>query len=261
MPKFAANLSMMFSEVPFLERFAAARAAGFKAVEFQFPYAFPASNIAARVKDNGLHVVLFNLPPGDFEKGERGIACLPGRESEFRAGVDAMLDYAAALNCKTINCPAGIRPADLEHSAALNQCTKNLNLAAERLASENIQLVIEPLNQNDVPGFLFSRSADAIALMDSVGHPNLKLQYDLYHMQRSEGELTTTLARLQPRIGHIQIADVPDRHEPGTGEINFTHMLRHIDAIGYSGWIGCEYRPRTTTVHGLRWITDHGFSL
>jgi len=261
MPRFAANVSMLFTEVPFLDRFAAARAAGFKAVEFQFPYAFPPAEIATRVKDNGLNVVLFNLPPGEFEKGERGVACLQGRESEFTAGVDTMLDYASVLNCKMINCPVGIVTADLVHSAAHNQCAKNLNLAAERLARENIQLVIEPLNSIDVPGFLVSRSADAMALIDRVGHPNLKLQYDLYHMQRTEGELTTTLTSLLPRIGHIQIADAPDRHEPGTGEINFTHILNHIDALGHTGWIGCEYNPRTTTVHGLRWITDHGFSL
>jgi hydroxypyruvate isomerase len=261
MPKFAANLSLMFTEVPFLERFAAARAVGFEAVEFQFPYAFPAIDVAERARDNNLHVVLFNLPPGNFEKGERGIACLPGREDEFRMGIESMLDYAQALKCQTINCLVGIKPADLGTGAAAAAAKKNLDYAAEYLARENIQLVIEPLNQVDVPGFLISRSADAITLIDEVAHPNLKLQYDLYHMQRTEGELTATLSRLAPRIGHIQIADAPLRHEPGTGEISFAHMLRHIDAIGYAGWLGCEYKPRTTTVEGLRWIADLGFSL
>jgi hydroxypyruvate isomerase len=261
MPKFAANLSMMFPEVPFLERFAAARAAGFKAVEFQFPYDFPVADVAQRVKDNGLEVILFNLPPGDFAKGERGIASLPGREAEFREGLDRMLAYAKATGCRKVNCLAGIKPQGLDREEALDTLAGNLAHAAPILAAEGIALLVEPINSIDMPGFLVNRSSEGIALLDRAASSNLALQYDVYHMQRMEGDLCATMQRLLPSIGHIQIADAPQRQEPGTGEINFRTVLNHIDAIGYDGWIGCEYRPRTTTAEGLRWITEHGFSL
>ncbi len=261
MPKFAANLSMLFTELPFLERFAAAKAAGFLAVEFQFPYGFAIADVAARVRDNGLQVVLFNLPPGDFDKGDRGIACLPGREAEFAKGLDTGLAYAAALDCKKMNCLAGIRPQTLAKPKALDTLLENIELAASRLKAEGVALLIEPINPSDIPGFLLNSSADGIAVMDALASSPIMLQYDVYHMQRVEGELSNTLQRLLPRIGHIQIADAPARHEPGTGEINFHHVLRHIDALGYDGWIGCEYRPKTTTMEGLGWIADHGFSL
>ncbi|MCA0431847.1 MAG: hydroxypyruvate isomerase [Proteobacteria bacterium] len=261
MPKFAANISLMFPEVPFLERFAAARSAGFKAVEFQFPYAFAVKDIADRVKDNGLEVILFNLPPGDFDKGERGIACLPGREDEFRSGIGRMLEYAKAVNCRKINCLSGIKPQGLDREAALGTLASNLAIAADALGKEGVQLLVEPINVVDIPGFLLNRSSDGIAMLDRVGSSNIWLQYDVYHMQRMEGEISATVQRLLPRIGHIQIADAPQRFEPGTGEVNYRHVLNHIDAIGYTGWIGCEYKPRTTTVEGLRWIADHGFSL
>lgn len=261
MIKFAANLSTMFGEVPFLERFAAARKAGFKAVEFQFPYAFGANDVAARSRDSGLEVVLFNLPPGDFDKGERGIACHPDRIAEFQEGVDRALEYAAALSCRTINCLAGIKPAELDRSEAFDTLCENLSYAAKRLQEKGVALVIEPINGIDIPGFFLNRSSEAMAAIDQVASPNLKLQYDLYHMQRTEGELSATLTRLMPRIGHIQIADPPARHEPGTGEINFPNMLKHIDALGYAGWIGCEYKPRGGTEDGLSWLTDMGFKL
>lgn len=261
MPKFAANLSMMFVEVPFLERFAAAKAAGFAAVEFQFPYGFAIADVAARVRDNGLQVILFNLPPGDFDKGDRGIACLPGREAEFAKGIDTGLAYAAALGCKKMNCLAGIRPSTLAKPKALDTLLENVELAASRLTAEGVSLLIEPINPHDIPGFLLNSSADGIAVMDALASSRIALQYDVYHMQRVEGELSATLQRLMPRIGHIQIADAPSRHEPGTGEVNFHHVLRHIDALGYDGWIGCEYRPKTTTMEGLGWIAEHGFSL
>ncbi len=261
MPKFAANLSMLFVEVPFLDRFAAARAAGFAAVEFQFPYGHAIADVAARVRDNGLQVVLFNLPPGDFDKGDRGIACLPGREAEFAKGIDAGLAYAAALGCKKMNCLVGIKPNTLAKPKALDTLLENAELAASRLRAEGVSLLIEPINPYDIPGFLLNSSADGIAVMDALASSRIALQYDVYHMQRVEGELSATLQRLMPRIGHIQIADAPSRHEPGTGEINFNHVLGHIDALGYDGWIGCEYRPKTTTAAGLGWIAAHGFTL
>ncbi len=261
MPRFAANLSMLFTELPFLDRFAAARAVGFAAVEFQFPYAHAVAELSSRVKDNGLEVVLFNLPPGEFEIGERGIACLPGREAEFASGVEVALRYANELNCPKINCLAGFKPAGLDRGEALAVLLSNLSYAAGKLSDHAIQLIVEPLNTFDMPGFLLNRSADALAVMDALGPANVKLQYDLYHMQRMEGELMATLSRLLPRIGHIQLADVPGRHEPGTGEINYRNVFSHIDTIGYDGWVGCEYKPLTTTQDGLGWLAAHGITL
>jgi hydroxypyruvate isomerase len=261
MPRFAANLSMLFAEVPFTERFAAARRAGFKAVEFQFPYEHDVADLAACARDAGLDVVLFNLQPGNFAAGERGIACHPGREQEFTAGVDRALAYASALGCKTLNCLAGLKPEGLDRDEASDTLITNLRHAATRLAEHGIGLVIEAINGNDMPGFLLTHSSEAMAVINQVGVANLKLQYDVYHMQRSEGDLMHTMSRLKPHIGHIQIADAPERHEPGTGEINFAALFAHIDAIGYEGWVGCEYKPRGSTIDGLSWLTDFGMTL
>jgi hydroxypyruvate isomerase len=260
MPKFAANLSTMFAELPFLERFAAARAAGFKAVEFQFPYDYAATDIAARLNDNGLALVLFNLPPGNFSAGERGIACHPDRTAEFARGIDLALAYAEALNCPMLNCLAGIKPHGLDDDEAFDALCDNLIVANAALASAGCRLVIEAINAVNMPGFFLNTSAKAMRAIAATS-PNIRLQYDVYHMQRAEGELLPTLTRLMPSIGHIQIADAPLRHEPGTGEINFNTILSHIDAAGYEGWIGCEYTPRTTTTAGLHWLADHGVSL
>lgn len=243
----------MFTELPFLDRFAAAQAAGFKAVEFQFPYQFRPEDIAARVNGLGLKVVLFNLPPGDFAAGERGIACHPGRRREFAGGITRAMHYASLLDCRTINCLAGVRPAAVPREQSLAELQHNLSVAAAALAESNIQLVIEPINTHDMPGFLLNHSADAVAVMDNLKPHDVKLQYDVYHMQRMEGELLNTLTRLLPRIGHVQIADTPGRHEPGTGEINFRSVFRHLDTIGYDGWVGCEYTPVASTVAGLGW--------
>jgi hydroxypyruvate isomerase len=254
MPKFAANLSTLFTELPLLERFAAAEKAGFKGVEVQFPYAIAKEEIAQQLRANGQTLVLFNLPPGNFEAGERGIACLPGREQEFRDGVGVAIDYARATGCKTLNCLAGFVPQGVGPDAARRTLVDNLRFAAAKLKEEGILLVAEAINTYDMPGFFLNRSAQALALFDEVGSNNLKLQYDIYHMQRMEGELASTIERLLLSIGHIQLADNPGRHEPGTGEINFSWLLRHIDRIGYASWIGCEYFPRAGTAAGLGWL-------
>jgi hydroxypyruvate isomerase len=254
MPKLAANLSMLFPQLDFLDRFAAARAAGFRYVEYQFPYAWPAAEIARRVQDAGVEVVLHNLPPGDTAKGERGIACLPGREREFRDSVERAIEYAARVSCPRLNCLAGLAPPDARHFDAL---VANLRFAARRLGEVGIQLMIEPINTRSVPGFFLTRSGQAIDVLNAAGEANAFLQYDAFHMQIMEGDLARTVERLLGRIGHIQIADVPDRHEPGTGEINFAFFLAHLDAIGYSGWVGCEYNPRGDTLEGLKWAKPY----
>src|SRR5438067_2571120 len=250
MPKLAANLSMLFPELDFLERFAAARAAGFRYVEYQCPYEYKAEQLAERARDAGVQVVLHNLPAGDMAKGERGIACLPGREREFRDGVERAIDYAKAVRCPRLNCIAGLASVERPHFDAL---VANVRHAARRLGEVGIELVIEPLNTRSVPGFFLTRSTQAIDVLNAAGQANARLQYDVFHMQIMEGDLACTLERLLGRIGHIQIADVPDRHEPGTGEINFGFLLRHLDRLGYSGWVGCEYNPRGDTVAGLTW--------
>ncbi len=244
MPKLAANLSMLFPQLDFLDRFAAARAAGFRYVEYQFPYAWPAKELARRAQDAGVEVVLHNLPPGDMARGERGIACLPGREREFRDALERAIEYAAAVSCPRLNCLAGLAPADAPH---LDTLVANLRLAARRLGEVGIQLMIEPINTRSVPGFFLTRSGQAIDVLNAVGEANAFLQYDA----------ARTVERLLGRIGHIQIADVPDRHEPGTGEINFPFLLAHLDAIGYSGWVGCEYNPRGDTRQGLTWAQPY----
>jgi hydroxypyruvate isomerase len=256
MPKFAANLSTLFIEVPLPERFAAAAEAGFKGVEIQFPYAMAKEDIAQGLHTNSQTLVLFNLPPGDFAAGERGIACIPGRVQEFQDGVGHAIDYARATGCKTLNCLAGFMPQGVSSDTARRTLVDNLRFAASKLKEVGILLVAEAINTYDMPGFFLNRSAQAMALFDEVGSDNLKLQYDIYHMQRMEGELATTIARLLPRIGHIQLADNPGRHEPGTGEINFPWLLGFIGRTGYAGWIGCEYMPAAGTAGGLGWLEN-----
>src|SRR5689334_1821328 len=250
MPRLAANLSMLFTERPFLDRFAAAAAAGFRYVEYQFPYAWPAKAVAEAARRAGVQVVLHNLPAGDMAAGDRGIACLPGREDEFRAGVEQAIGYASASGCPRLNCLAGLAPVERAHFDVL---VANVRYAARRLSEVGVQLVIEPINTRTVPGFFLSGSAQAIDVLDAAGEGNAFLQYDVFHMQIMEGDLAATLERLLPRIGHIQVADVPERHEPGTGEVNFEFLLAHLDAIGYSGRVGCEYNPRGHTLEGLQW--------
>ena len=256
MPKFAANLTMLFNEVPFLERFAAAKAAGFEAVEYLFPYAYDKNELAGLLKTHGLKQVLHNLPAGNWEAGERGIACHPGRVEEFRAGVDQAIAYATALGCPQVNCLAGKVPAGVSRDEAHATFVANLKFAADKLKAAGLKLLIEPINSYDIPGFFLNYTAQAAAILDEVGSDNLYIQYDLYHAQRMEGELAATVQKHLARIAHVQLADNPGRNEPGTGEMNYPFLFRHLDAIGYTGWIGCEYKPKTTTVEGLGWIKN-----
>jgi hydroxypyruvate isomerase len=256
MPKFAANLTMLFNEVPFMARFAAAKAAGFEAVEYLFPYAFDKNELAQALKANGLKQVLHNLPAGDWDAGERGMACHPDRVDEFRAGVDRAIDYARTLGCPQLNCLAGKLPAGVSREQANTTFVANLKFAADKLKAAGIKLLIEPINSYDIPGFFLNTTAQAAAILDAVGSDNLYIQYDLYHAQRMEGELAATVQKYLSRIAHIQLADNPGRNEPGTGEINYAFLFRHLDAIGYTGWIGCEYKPKTSTVEGLGWIKN-----
>jgi hydroxypyruvate isomerase len=254
MPRFAANLTLLFTEVPFLDRFERAAQAGFKAVEFQFPYAFAAAEIKARMADNGLITVLHNLPAGNWAAGDRGIACQPARVNEFREGVAKAISYATALGVTQLNCLAG-KPANGVTDAMSRQTlVSNLRFAATELRKAGLKLMVEAVNHHDVPGFYLNRSAQSLALLDEVGAANAYFQYDVYHMQRMEGELALTLEKNLARIGHIQIADTPGRHEPGSGEINYPFLMGHLDRIGYKGWVGCEYIPATVTEDGLGWL-------
>ena len=254
MPRFAANLSLLFTERPFLERFAAARAAGFAAVEFHFPYGHDRAALAEVVLTSGLEVVLFNLPAGDWAAGERGIACHPRRIAEFHDGVGQAIEYARLLGCGRLNCLAGIAPGDITHARALETLVENLRFAATATGHAGIELVMEPLNTRDTPGFLVADTRTALALVEAVGHDNLRLQYDIYHAQVMEGDLARTLEQHLPLIAHFQLADNPGRHEPGTGEINFPFLLRHIDRLGYSGWVGCEYGPSGRSEDSFGWL-------
>jgi hydroxypyruvate isomerase len=257
MPKLAANLTMLFGEIDFLARFEAAASAGFLGVEFLFPYAYDAQVLKTRLRDQRLVQVLHNLPAGNWTAGERGIACHPDRVDEFKAGVDQAITYATALDCDRVNCLAGILPTQVDPIAARDTFVQNLKYAAPRLQTAGIRLLIEPINTRDVPGFFLSGTAQAIEIIDAVGSDNLQLQYDIYHMQIMEGDVAAGIQRLLPRIGHIQLADVPGRHEPGTGAIDFGSLLNHIDRIGYSGWIGCEYVPAGKTRDGLGWAAPY----
>jgi hydroxypyruvate isomerase len=254
MPRFAANLSMLFTEVSFIDRFAAAARAGFRAVECQFPYAESAETIAAQLHEHDLQMVLHNLPAGDWAAGERGIACHPDRVAEFRQGVVQAIDYATTLGCPQLNCLAGIAPAGVPEDVVRDTFIANLRFAASEMKAVGLRLLVEPINTFDIPGFYVSRTDQALELIDAVGADKLCLQYDVYHAQRMEGELANTLVRYLSRMAHIQIADNPGRHEPGTGEINYAWLFRHLDAIGYAGWVGCEYKPATTTEAGLGWM-------
>jgi len=253
MPKFAANLSMMFNEVPFPERFAAAAAAGFQGVEFLFPYELPAREVARLLADARLDNALFNLPPGDWAAGERGLASLPGREADFRASVEVAIEYAVALGTPTLHAMCGLVPAGADRAAHRAVYIANLRHAAREFARHGRTLVIEPINPRDMPGYFLSRQDDAHAIREAVGEPNLKVQMDLYHAQIVEGDLAVKLRRHVADIGHVQIAGVPDRHEPDEGEVNYPYLFRLLDELGYHGWVGCEYRPRGRTEDGLGW--------
>jgi hydroxypyruvate isomerase len=253
MPKLAANLSMMFTEHEFLDRFEAAAKAGFSAVEYLFPYDHPKEEILERLKRYGLEQAQFNLPPGNWDAGERGLAILPDRVSEFREGVARAIDYAQALGCKRLHAMAGVAPSGV-HPARLREIyVQNLKFAAEATAKAGITVLIEPINSRDVPGYYLVTSTQALAVIGAVGAANLRLQYDIYHAQIMEGDIAHTLERNLGVIGHIQIADTPGRHEPGTGEINYDFLLGFMDKVGYVGWVGCEYRPLNGTLAGLGW--------
>jgi hydroxypyruvate isomerase len=256
MPKFAANLSMLFTELPFLDRFKAAADAGFKGVEFLFPYDYPSAEISDRLDAYDLTQVLFNMPPGKWDTGERGIACLSDRRDEFRTGVDAALKYARALSCKHVHCMAGIAPATLDLQLVRQTYVENLRFAAEAFASDGIDLLIEPINTKDMPGYFLNRTPQALDIIAEVALPNVRLQYDCYHMHIMEGGLAATLERNLSSIAHVQIADSPGRHEPGTGEIDYPAIFKHLDQIGYKDWIGCEYRPKDGTLAGLGWMAE-----
>ena len=253
MPRFAANLTMLFNEVPFLDRFEKAAANGFDAVEFLFPYPYTAQELKERLDRHNLKLVLHNLPAGDWDAGDRGVACDPNRVDEFRAGVAKAVGYATILGTPQINCLAGKAPAGASSEQLRETFVANLRFAAAELKQAGIKLLIEPINHFDIPGFYLNTTAQAISIMDQVGSDNLFLQYDIYHAQRMEGELATTMQKHLNRIAHIQLADNPGRNEPGTGEINYRFLFQHLDKLGYSGWIGCEYKPATTTEAGLGW--------
>lgn len=257
MPKFAANLSMQFNEVDFLDRFKAAAKAGYKGVEFLFPYAYAKDDLAAKLAENKLEQVLFNMPPGDWAKGERGLACLPDRVGEFQAAVGKAIEYAKALKCPRLHVMAGLKPAGVAEDKQRATYVANLKFAAAETAKAGIMLVIEAINVRDMPGFYLNYSKQAFDIMAEVGAPNLKFQYDIYHMQRMEGELANTIKANIAAIGHMQLADTPGRHEPGTGEINYPFLFKAIDEAGYDGWIGCEYVPAAATEAGLGWFAPY----
>jgi len=256
-PRFAANLSMMFTEHDFLDRFEAAAKAGFEACEFLFPYDYPAAEIASRLKDNGLSQALFNMPPGNWEKGERGMAAFPGREQEFANGIELALEYADALDCPCLHMMGGITGGDnnaVAQETAEQVYVANLVRAAELAATSGRTIIIEPINTRDIPGYFVNYQADAIRYLDQSGADNVGLQFDLYHCQIMEGDIAMHMRELLPRIRHMQIAGVPDRHEPDNGEVNYPFLFAEMDKLGYEGFVGCEYRPAANTVDGLGWF-------
>jgi hydroxypyruvate isomerase len=258
-PRFAANLTMLFQELPFLDRFDAAAACGFEAVEFLFPYAFEAGEIAERVSRHGLEVALFNLPPGDWDAGERGLAALPGREAEFAEAVETGLRYARALGCRRLHAMAG-RPGEGAAAAEGARATylANLGAAADRLAPHGVDLLLEPLNPRDMPGYHLRTTGQARAVIEELGRPNVRLQLDLYHLQVTEGDLVHRVRALMDITGHVQVANPPDRREPSEGEVNFPHLFGLLDELGYGGWVGCEYRPAGPTEASLGWAAPYG---
>lgn len=261
MPQLAANLTMLFNEVPFMERFQAAGKAGIKSVEFLFPYDFGLENVKKEIKDNGLQLVLFNLPAGDWAGGERGIAADPARVKEFREGVDKAAAWAKELGSPRLNCLAGKKVDTSSLSEQRRTLVENLRYAAETLQKHDIILMVEPINHFDIPGFFLNTVAETLEIIDEVDMPNVYLQFDIYHTQRQEGEITAKLRRHMHQIGHIQIADNPGRHQPGTGEINYRFVLNELDRLGYNGFVSMEYVPQPDTLTSLRWVEEHGFSL
>ena len=257
MVKLAANLSMMFNEVVFQDRFGAASKAGFKGVEYMYPYEYPKEELVELLERNSLIQVLHNLPAGNWEKGERGIACLPDRVGEFQDGVGLAAEYAAALSCPQVNCLAGIKPRNVSDDEARETLIANLKYAASELNQAGVKLIIESINTIDIPGFFVSRTKQAKGILEDVGSDNLSLQHDLYHMQIMEGDLARTIEANLDLISHMQLADNPGRHEPGSGEINYPFLLSFIDGIGYEGWIGCEYVPAGITEDGLGWVKPY----
>jgi hydroxypyruvate isomerase len=256
MPKFAANLSFLFADQPFEKRFQKAAKAGFKGVEYLFPYDYPASQIAAWLRENELEQVLFNLAAGDWAAGERGLACLPQRHGEFAESVEQALNYAVLLDCQRVHCMAGLRPAGVAEAVLEETYIANLRYAADRLATVGVTVMIEPINSRiDMPGYWLDDLDKGFRLLSAVDRSNVKVQYDIYHAQIIAGDLARTLERNLQQIGHIQIADNPGRHEPGTGEINYPFLFELLDRLGYSGWVGCEYKPLTTTEAGLGWFS------
>ena len=257
MPNFNANLSMMFNEVPFLERFGAAARAGFRGVEFLFPYDFPAAQIKEQLDKHKLQMVLFNMPPGDFAAGDRGMACDPAKTAQFQENVGKTLEYARALGATQIHCMAGLKPRGIGEDKMRETYIDNLQFAGKELAKHNIKLLIEAINTRDIPGFYLNYSRQALDIMHYANVPNLYFQYDIYHMQIMEGDLAPAIGKNLAKIAHMQLADTPGRHEPGTGEINYPFLFQFIDRIGYKGWIGCEYKPAGKTEDGLGWLKPY----
>jgi hydroxypyruvate isomerase len=256
MPRLAANLTMMYGEHPFLERFGAAAKDGFRGVEYLFPYEHAALDLRARLEQHGLSQALFNAPPGDWANGERGIASLPGREDEFRRSIDTALDYARVLGNKRLHVMAGLAGPNDERAKHRAVYVRNLAYAAREAASLGITVVIEPINTRDIPGFFLNRQDEAHAVCDEVGAPNVAVQMDLYHCQIVEGDVAMKMRRYIAQVGHVQVAGVPERHEPDIGEVHYPYLLRLLDTLGYDGWVGCEYRPRAGTSEGLGWAAE-----
>lgn len=257
MPKFCANLTMLFNEVPFLDRFEAAAKAGFEGVEYLFPYAYPKEQLTEKLRANGLKQILHNMPAGDWDEGERGIACLPDRVAEFRASVEQAIEYASALGCPQVNCLAGVVPVGFARDEAERTLVDNLKFAAPKFKAAGIKLLIEAINTRDIPGFFLNTTRQSLGIIEAVGSDNLFVQYDIYHTQIMEGDLAPTIQKHLALIPHMQLADTPGRNEPGTGEINYPFLFDFIDRLGYGGWIGCEYRPKAGTLEGLGWAKKY----
>ena len=257
MPRLDANLTMLFNEVDFLDRFEAAAKAGFPGVEYAYPYSYDKERLVEELERNNLRQVLHNLPPGDWGAGERGIACLPDRVGEFQDGVGIAIEYANALGCKQVNCLAGIAPEGVDPDTLYRTLVSNLTFAASKLEEAGILLLVEAANTRDMPGFFVNHTTEVRSIIEEVGSQNLKLQYDVYHMQIMQGDLIPTIKADLDIIRHIQIADNPGRHEPGTGEIRYPFILQSLDVMGYDGWVGCEYVPLTTTEAGLHWASAY----
>jgi len=256
MPKLAANLSMLFNEVAFMDRFQAAADAGFKAVEYLFPYDFSAQDIGAQLHKHGLVQALFNAPPGNWAAGERGIACIPGREEEFRSGIANALAYSTVLGNKRLHVMAGLMPDDIDQQLATQTYVANLRYAAQQVAEAGIKILIEPINVVDMPGYFVNYQEDAAALIDEIDEPNVGLQFDFYHCQMMQGNVISTFRKLRPYVDHVQIAGVPNRHEPNSGELDYRYIFAQLEQDGYDGFIGCEYKPAAATVDGLTWISE-----